>query len=173
MLYSLDQIVNKPVLFSMATQQRFSETSFLIKFWCSVIVELFFDPISTIFNSKLQAKSMYIYRSHLCRGNTTSLHLSVSNLYFNLDFRVIVEDINTEELDVVTGEVARQASITPSKVYYNFLKSTLTTKAYLNAALKRIPYITPIKIKNAIVPMIQIMGLSCAVYGMNVIDKKV
>ncbi|CAO3661092.1 unnamed protein product [Rhizopus stolonifer] len=156
LLRSLDQIVNKSVLFSAASQQKFTEISFLIKFWGPVI-ELFFDP-----------NQYYIQW-----GDSTSPHLSVSNLHFNLDFRVIIKDFNTEELDVATGEVARQTSITSSKVNYDFLKSALTTKAHLNAALKRMPYITLTKIKDVIMPMIQIMGLSCAVYGVNIVDKKV
>ncbi len=49
----------------------------------------------------------------------------------------------------------------------------LTTKAHLNAALKRIPYVTLTRIKDVIMPMVQIMGLSCAVYGVNIVDKKV
>ncbi|KAI8885959.1 hypothetical protein K501DRAFT_124686, partial [Backusella circina FSU 941] len=75
--------------------------------------------------------------------------------------------------DVVTGELARQSSTIPSKLYRDFLKSALTTKVHLNTALKRIPYLPADKIKTVVVPMIQIMGLSCVVYGMNVIDKKV
>lgn len=35
------------------------------------------------------------------------------------------------------------------------------------------PYLPAAKIKTVVVPMIQIMGLSCLVYGMNIIDKKV
>lgn len=42
-LHSMDQIVNKPVLFHSTSQQQFSETSFLVKFW-GPIIELFFNP---------------------------------------------------------------------------------------------------------------------------------
>lgn len=122
---------------------------------------------------KSRLYTVYINRSHSCRGDTTSPYLSVSNLHFNLDFRVIIKDIHTDELDVATGEVAREASITSSKVNYDFLKSALTTKAHLNAALKRMPYITPTKIKDVVVPLVQIMGLSCTLYGVNIIGKKV
>ncbi|KAG0939428.1 hypothetical protein G6F57_005205 [Rhizopus arrhizus] len=130
--------------------------SSLVKFW-GPVMELFFDA------------------NHYCVqwGDTTSPHLSLSNLYFNLDFRIIVKDINTDELDIVTGELARQSSTIPSKLYRNFLKSAFTTKVHLNAVLKRMPYIPAAKIKTVVVPMIQVMGLSCSVYGMNIIDKKV
>ncbi|KAG1141383.1 hypothetical protein G6F37_007875 [Rhizopus arrhizus] len=155
-VHILDQVVNKPLLFTPASQQKFTEMSFLIKFWGPVI-ELFFDP------------NQYFIQWE----DTTSPYLSVSNLHFNLEFRVIIKDINTDKLDVATGEVAREASITFSKVNYDFLKSTLTTKAHLNAALKRMPYITPTRIKDVVVPMVQIMGLSCTLYGVNIVGKKV
>lgn len=134
-------------------------------------------PISAASNGKLQpaflARIMHNDRSHLCRGDTISPHLSLSNLYFKLDFRIIVKDFNTDDLDAVTGEFARQSSTASSKLYKDFLKSALTTKVHLNAALKRMPFIPPTKIKTVVAPMIQIMGLSCVVYGMNIIDKKV
>lgn len=116
---------------------------------------------------------MHINRNYLCREDTTSSQLSLSSIYFKLDFRVIIEDINTRELDVATGEFARKSVTASSKVYHDLLKSTLTTKAYLNAVLKRIPYINQINVKNVVMPMIQVTGLYCIVYGMNVIDKKI
>lgn len=121
---------------------------------------------------KSRLYTVNFYRSHSCRGDTTSPYLSLSNLYFNLDFRVIIKDINADELDVATGEVVREASIASSKVNYDFLKSALTTKAHLNATLKRMPYMTLTRIKYVVVPMVQIMGLSCTLYGVNTVDKK-
>lgn len=35
------------------------------------------------------------------------------------------------------------------------------------------PYLPAAKINTVVVPMVQVMGLSCSVYGMNIIDKKV
>jgi hypothetical protein len=90
-----------------------------------------------------------------------------------LDFRLIVKDFDNNEFDVTTGELARHSSTTPSKMYRNLLKSALTTKVHLNTALKRMPYIPQNKIKNVVAPMVQIMGFSCIVYGMNIVDKKV
>ncbi|KAI7895764.1 uncharacterized protein EV154DRAFT_385806, partial [Mucor mucedo] len=79
------------------------------------------------------------------------------------------------KLDVVTGELACQSSTIHSKLSRDFFKSALTTKVHLNTALKRMLYYLPAAkiIKTVVVPMIQIMGMSCVVYGMNVIDKKV
>ncbi|ORE01048.1 hypothetical protein BCV72DRAFT_323361, partial [Rhizopus microsporus var. microsporus] len=94
-------------------------------------------------------------------------------LSFNLDFRIVIKDINTEALDILTGELARESVIAPHKVYFNFLKSALTTKAHLNAALKRLPYVSSSAIKLFIFPFVQTMGLACNVYGVNIIDKKV
>ncbi|KAG0734758.1 hypothetical protein G6F62_011673 [Rhizopus arrhizus] len=106
-------------------------------------------------------------------GDTTSPHLSLLHLHFNLDFRIVIKDINTEALDTLTGELARESAIAPHKVYFDFLKSALATKAHLNAALRRLPYIPPSAIKLFIFPFVQIMGLTCNVYDMNIIDKKV
>lgn len=155
-VHILDQLVNKPVLFHELSQKSFSEMSFLVKFWGPVI-ELFFD-----------ANKCFVQW-----GDTTPPQLSISNLHFNLDFRIIVNDINTDELDVVTGELAKKSSTIPSKLYKDFLKSALTTKINLNTALKRMPYLPEAKIKKVLIPMVQIMGLSCIVYGMHIIDKKV
>lgn len=87
--------------------------------------------------------------------------------------QVVIKDINTKELDIATGELARKPATTSSKIYRDFLKSILTTKVHLNAALKRMPYITQVNIKNVVIPMIQVTGLCCIVYVMNVINKKV
>ncbi|KAL7321798.1 hypothetical protein PS15m_001528 [Mucor circinelloides] len=89
------------------------------------------------------------------------------HLHFNLDCRIIINDINAEALDTLTGELARESAIRPHKVYFDFLKSALTTKAHLNAALRCLLYIPP-----SAIPFVQIMGLTCNVYGMNIIDKK-
>lgn len=134
-------------------------------------------PTSTLYNGRFQSvflvRSMYNDNNYLCRGNTISPYLSVSNLFFKLDFRLTVKDFDNNQFDVTTGELARHSSTTPSKIYRDFLKSALTTKVHLNTTLKRMPYIPQNKIKNVVVPMVQIMGLSCIVYGMNIVDKKV
>ncbi|KAI8073762.1 hypothetical protein BDF21DRAFT_328192, partial [Thamnidium elegans] len=75
--------------------------------------------------------------------------------------------------DILTGELARESAIAPHKVYFDFLKSALATKTHLNAALRRLPYIPKSAIKLFIFPFVQIMGLTCNVYGMNIVDKKV
>lgn len=133
--------------------------------------------MNTSYNGKLQSvflvKITYNDNNHFCKGDTISRHLSVSNLYFKLDFRIIVKDFDNNEFDITTGELARHSSTTPSKMYRDFLKSALTTKVHLNTILKRMPYIPENKIQNVVIPMVQIMGLSCVVYGMNIIDKKV
>ncbi|CAO3632748.1 unnamed protein product [Mucor hiemalis] len=87
-VHIVDQIVNKPVLFHGTSQNQFSETSFLVKFWGPVI-ELFFNP------------NEYFIQW----GDTISRHLSVSKLYFKLDFRIIVKDFDNNEFDITTGEL--------------------------------------------------------------------
>ncbi|RCI01852.1 hypothetical protein CU098_004798 [Rhizopus stolonifer] len=113
-VHIVDQIVNKPILFNGTSQNQFSETSFLVKFWGPVI-ELFFNP------------NEYFIQW----GDTISRHLSVSNLYFKLDFRIIVKDFDNNEFDITTGELARHSSTTQSKMYRDFLKSALTTKSMI------------------------------------------
>ncbi|KAI7879534.1 uncharacterized protein EV154DRAFT_540142 [Mucor mucedo] len=76
-------------------------------------------------------------------------------------------------MNTLYNELARHSSTTPSKMYRDFLKSALTTKVHLNTILKRMPYIPENQIQNVVIPMVQIMGLCCVVYGMNIIDKKV
>lgn len=87
---------------------------------------------------------MYNDNNHLCRGDTNSPYLSIINLHFKLDFRLIIKDFNNDELDVTTGELARHSSTTSSKINSDFTKSVLTTKAHLNAALERMLY-TPLQ----------------------------
>ncbi|KAI9282638.1 hypothetical protein BY458DRAFT_126742 [Sporodiniella umbellata] len=133
--------------------------------------------MNTSYNGKLQSvflvKIMYNDNNHFCMGDTISPHLSVSNLYFKLDFRIVVKDFDNNEFDITTGELTRHSLTTSSKMYRDFLKSALTTKVHLNTILKRMPYIPENKIQNVVIPMVQIMGLSCVVYGMNIIDKRV
>lgn len=131
-LHSMNHIVNKPMLFYGSSQSQFSEMSFLVKFW-GLVIELFFIPISTMYNSRLQsvflARSMYSDSKHFCRGDTVSRHLSVINLYLKLDFGIIVRDLNNDELDVTTGGLARHSATTSSKMNGDFIKSALTTKS--------------------------------------------
>ena len=131
------------MLFHDTSQKRFSETSFLVKFW-GPIIEIFLIQMSTLYNGKLQSaflvKIMYNDSNHFYRGDTISRHLSVSNLFFKLDFRLIIKDLDNNKFDVTTGELARHSSTTPSKMYRYFLKSALTTKVHLNTTLKRMPY---------------------------------
>lgn len=107
----------------------------------------FLMPTSTVYNGKLQSvflvRSMYIDSSHLCRGDTISSHLSVINLHFKLDFRLIAKNFNNDKFDVTTGELARHSSTTSSKMNGDFIKSSLTTIVHLNAPLKRMSYIPP------------------------------
>lgn len=59
------------------------------------------------------------------------------------------------------------------KYYGDFSKSAIAIKVHLNDALKPMVYILSTKIKTVISPMLLVMGLSCVIYGMNIIDKKV
>lgn len=59
---------------------------------------------------------MYDDNNYLYRGDTISPYLSVINLPFKLDFRLIVKDFNNDDLDVTTGEIASYSSTTSSKL---------------------------------------------------------
>lgn len=64
-MFSFDQIVNKPVLFTAASQIQLSEMLFLVKFWGPVI-ELFFDakkaPSYKLYSKAVHANKSYSYR---------------------------------------------------------------------------------------------------------------
>lgn len=95
-----------------------------------------------------------------------------SNIGFKLDLRIVITDINDKEVDVFTGEFASYTATIASKMNRDLLKSVLATKGHLNAILEKMPYIPANKIDKVVLPLIQIMGLSCIVYTMNIIDKK-
>lgn len=42
-MHILDQMVNKPILFTTTTQKKLSEMSFIVKFW-GPVMEQYFDP---------------------------------------------------------------------------------------------------------------------------------
>ncbi|KAI9347866.1 hypothetical protein BD770DRAFT_413479 [Pilaira anomala] len=109
--------------------------SFLVKFWGSVF-ELFF----------------YANEYFIQWCDTILPYLSVINLHLKLDFRLIVKDFSYDDLDATTGELTRQSSTTSSKMNTDFIKSALTTKSHLNAALKRMSYNPPNKIKTVVAP---------------------
>lgn len=71
---------------------------------------------------------MYNNNNHFWRRATFSPHLSLTKLHFKLDFRLIIKDFNDEELDVTTGELARQASTTSSKMHKDFTESAQESK---------------------------------------------
>jgi hypothetical protein len=98
--------------------------------------------------------------------------LSVGHLYFKLNFRIIIKDFDTNALDVTTRELASHTSTT-LKMNKDFVKSASTTKIYRSAGLTKMPYIPVSKIKAVITHIIQLMRLSCYVYGIKVVDKKV
>ncbi|KAI8359832.1 hypothetical protein BD560DRAFT_334849, partial [Blakeslea trispora] len=52
-------------------------------------------------------------------------------------------------------------------------KSALTTKARLKATSKRLSCISSSVIEAFIFPFVQVMGLTCNVYGLNIIYKKI
>ncbi|GAA5817191.1 hypothetical protein MFLAVUS_010734 [Mucor flavus] len=154
-MHILDQIVNKPILFTTTTQKKLSEMSFIVKFW-GPVMEQYFDP------------NVYFVQW----GDTKSPYLMHSNIGFKLDLRIVITDINDKEVDVFTGEFASYTATIASKMNRDLLKSVLATKGHLNAILEKMPYIPANKIDKVVLPLIQIMGLSCIVYTMNIIDKK-
>ncbi|KAI9277199.1 hypothetical protein BDA99DRAFT_427527, partial [Phascolomyces articulosus] len=60
---------------------------------------------------------------------------------------------------------------TKIKLYNDKLKSVLTTKVYLNDAIKRMEHLPHDKIASIEIPIIQILGVGCHVYGLMLIDK--
>ncbi|KAI9481586.1 MAG: hypothetical protein EXX96DRAFT_448840, partial [Benjaminiella poitrasii] len=70
-------------------------------------------------------------------------------------------------------EVAAPISTINSKLYNDKLKLLLVSKCHLNSLLMAMPFIPKAKIKLISFPLIQIMGLSCHVHTLSLIDKRV
>ena len=76
-------------------------------------------------------------------------------------------------LEVGTGEFASALAINNTKLYKDKLKSILVSKAHLNNIIKNMKNATSAAIKSIKIPVVQIMGATCYVYSLSLVDKKV
>jgi hypothetical protein len=75
-------------------------------------------------------------------------------------------------MDTMTGEFARGSVTISSKQHRDLLKPVLVAKAHLNDLLGRLPYIDAKSISKIKLLIIQVIGLSCTIYSLNAIEKK-
>jgi hypothetical protein len=74
---------------------------------------------------------------------------------------------------MISGELTKPSSTTESKHFNDKLRLSLASKSHLNTILKTMPYIPKNKIKTIKFPLIQIMGLSCHIHAISIIDEGV
>ncbi|KAI7889773.1 uncharacterized protein EV154DRAFT_538701 [Mucor mucedo] len=120
-----------------------------------------------------------VYNVYKHMGETKAANCTAQSLDFKLDLRITV-NIEQEQHEVATAELAKSKSTTESKLYNDKVKLALTrlrlifgTKCHLNSLLRSMPYIPKSRIKDVKVPNIQIMGLTCHVKALSLIDKGV
>ncbi|KAI9467606.1 hypothetical protein BDB00DRAFT_303074 [Zychaea mexicana] len=158
---SIDVVINilkqhtfKSHMLSDKYLEEGSETSLIVKYW-GMVFEAYFS---------------YHQDIQLQWGDTSSSIQQVRHL-FNLDIRVLATNYTTH-IEAATGEVAKVAAVTETKLFQDRLKSVLVSKAHLNSILKKMPNITEDMVKSIQVPIIQALGTTCFVYSMTLIDKK-
>lgn len=109
---------------------------------------------------------------HFSRGDTVSTSCKESNLAFKLDIRMIAEKDGTE-VDVMNGEVASVSLSNRGKYYKDALKLALSAKQHLNTIISSLHSLTPKELPSIKLPIVQIMGMSCHISCINLIDKNV
>ncbi|KAG2218289.1 hypothetical protein INT45_000971 [Circinella minor] len=160
LLYSiLDFHSNEPKKMMNDYWKRCSEQSLIVKFW-GYLFEVFFGYDDS--------------ETFLQWGDTLSLeHKNMDGMTIRLDLRIIISRMNDEgSLEVGTGEFASALTINNTKLYKDKLKSVLVSKAHLNNIIKNMKNATPAAIKNIKIPLVQIMGATCYVYSLSLVDKK-
>jgi hypothetical protein len=150
----LDQHAFRQHMFSEDSLNKYSEQSFIVKFW-GYIFESYFGR-----------------RNHVLLqwGDTISNSCKVSNLEFRLDLRIILTAGN-QSLELCNGELAKKTAINESKYYSDKLKAILVAKQHLNEVIKATKFLPTNTVHNISVPVLQIMGMNCHLYTISMIDK--
>ncbi|KAI8058782.1 hypothetical protein BDF21DRAFT_429993 [Thamnidium elegans] len=154
--YVLEQHAFRSFMLTNAYIDACSEQSINIKYW-SYLFETYFGRNRNIF---------------LQWGDTIAADCKNSSLSFKLDLRIIV-NIEKTDHDIIAAELAPPTTTINSKLYNDKLKLALVSKCHLNSLLMAMPFIPKTKIKLIRLPLIQIMGLSCHIYALSLIDKGV
>ncbi|ORZ25731.1 hypothetical protein BCR42DRAFT_315860 [Absidia repens] len=144
-------------MLSDAYLQECSELSIMIKYW------------GFVFEQCLgYSKDVFLQW-----GDTVSSHSVDIGTTAKLDIRIIIIGDNNARIEAATGEFASASATTKSKLFADRLKSVLVSKVLLNHALSKMKHIPEDAIKTIRIPAIQVMGLSCCVYSLSLIDKGV
>ncbi|CAO3702912.1 unnamed protein product [Rhizopus stolonifer] len=94
------------------------------------------------------------------RGDTKFKSCKEANLGFRLDLRIIAS-ISSQNVDVLNGEVAETNE---AKYYYDKRKAVLAAKNHIN-------HLLPKDMHTIYMPIVQIMGMSCHLYVLSLINK--
>ncbi|KAG2217945.1 hypothetical protein INT45_008561 [Circinella minor] len=78
-----------------------------------------------------------------------------------------------EPLEAVTGEFGSYNAVTTTKLYKDKLKSVFASKVHLNHIIQQMKYLPVNHIQTIQIPIIQILGMSCYIYSVSIVDKKV
>ena len=108
-------------------------------------------------------------------------HDEMNGWTMRLDLRLLVStmdhnedsDDEDEQVESATGEFASTSNTSTTKLYKDKLKSVLASKVHLNSILKSMKLIPPSAINSITVPIVQIMGTSCYIYALSLVDKEV
>lgn len=95
-----------------------------------------------------------------------------SSLALKLDIRFVV-DADQSVIDASNGEFAKTKAATKSKYYYDKLKAVVAAKIHLNSMVKDTPGLNARSLKSLSIPILIVMGTSCHVFSLSIIDKNV
>ncbi|KAG0166061.1 hypothetical protein DFQ28_009056 [Apophysomyces sp. BC1034] len=154
-LYILDQHVYDSNMLSDNCLKNCSEQSLIIKFW-SYAFEQLLGSGSDVF---------------LQWGDTLSSQAKDIGAVSRLDLRIIIYN-QTADIEASTGEFANHNTINKSKLYGDRLKSVLASKVHLNYLLSSMKSLSGNDVKTIKLPVIQVMGLSCYVYSLCLVDQR-
>ncbi|KAG1457734.1 hypothetical protein G6F46_008380 [Rhizopus delemar] len=105
----------------------------------------------------------------MLRSDTILDGCKTDSMTSRLNLRIIIN--GKKKLDCCNGEFARRAATNESKLYYDNSKATLAAKCHLNHIITTAPHLTPKIIPMITISIIQIMGLSCHVCCLSLVDK--
>ncbi|KAI7888278.1 uncharacterized protein EV154DRAFT_518175 [Mucor mucedo] len=150
----LNQHAFRHHMFDPSLLVTYSEQSYIVKFW-GYLFEEYFGIRSDIY---------------LQWGDTTSKSCKEAGLGFRLDLRIIAFT-SSQNVDVLNGEVAKMTAANEDKYYYDKRKAVLAAKNHLNHLVVNTKYLLPKDIHTIYMPIVQIMGMSCHLYVLSLIDK--
>ncbi|KAG2204589.1 hypothetical protein INT47_012648, partial [Mucor saturninus] len=153
----LNQHAFRHHMFDPSFLVTYSEQSYIVKFWG---IDKDFHTFRYVMTKKYFSK----------RGDTKSKSCKEADLCFRLDLRIIAFT-SSQNVDVLNGEVAKMAATNEDKCYYDKRKAVFAAKNHLNYLVTNTKCLFPKEIHTMYMPIVQIMGMSCHLYVLSLIDK--